>query len=136
MIPVLATASRLVRAQSQTLVHSPFLLEWVIVALADAESVAEVLVVFVVGSRLLRVNITLGVGRRVQAQGARARRRQACCATVAGEVALGKDLDELMFAVTLHRARIADSCGIVRIGRAGGEGVASEAGVYVLTKSS
>lgn len=134
MIPILATASRLVRAQTQALVHSPLLLERVVVALANAKPVAEVLIVFVVGSRLLRVDVTFGVGRRIQSQGARAGRRQTCRATVASEVALGEDFDELVFAVTLYRTRIADSCSIVWIGRVGGKGVAGKTRIHVLTE--
>jgi hypothetical protein len=67
MVPVLATAARLVITQTQTLKHSALLLMWTIVYGTGTETIAEVLIVLVVGVGLLRVDVALRVGVRVDA---------------------------------------------------------------------
>lgn len=136
MIPVLAAASCLMCAKSQALVHSALLLKWVIIAFAHAEAVAKVLVVLVARGWLLRVNPTLGIGRRIQAQGTGTGRWQTRGTAVACEVALGEDLDKLVFTVALHRAGVADARGIVRFGRVCGGRVASQAREHALSEGS
>ena len=134
MPPILATAARLVRAEPKTLKHGALLLERIVVALAAAEAVPEVLVVLVVGAGLLRVDAALGVCLRVEAQVARAGRGKARSAAVAGKVALGEDLDEGVLAVALDRAGVADAGGIVGIRGVRGRGVAGQAGEDALAE--
>lgn len=136
MVPVFAATSRLVCAKSQALVHGAFLLVRIVVTRAHAESVSEVLIVLVARGWLLGVDPTLGISRRVQSQGTGRSRGQARSATVACKVALGKDLDELVFTMALHRAGVAYSGGIVRVGRANGRRVACQTREYTLTKGS
>lgn len=124
MVPVLAATSRLVCAKSQALIHGALLLERIVVTLAYAESVAEVLVVLVARSRLIRVNAPLGIGRWIQPQRTGRSRGQARGAAIACEIALGKDLDELVLTVALHGTGVADSGSTIRAGRVGGRGVA------------
>lgn len=118
------------------MVHSALLLERVIVALADAESVAEVVVVLVVRGWLLRVDATLGISRRVQPQSTRRSRGQACGAAVACEVAFGKYLNELVLTMALYGAGVANTSGIVRISRVGGRRIAGQAREHTLTEGS
>ena len=110
MVPVLATPTRLRRSETQTLEHCSLLLEGIIVALASAEAVLEILVVLVVRVGLLGVYAATGVGLAVGAQAARACGGDARGAAVASEVALLEDLDEGMLAMTLDGAGVADSC--------------------------
>jgi hypothetical protein len=125
--PVLATTSRLVCAQPEALEHGTLLLERVVIALAAAEAVPEVLVVLVVGVRLLRMDASLSVGLRVDAQVAGARLGESRGAAVACKVPLSEDLDEGVLAVALDRAGVADTGGIVGIRGVGGRRIASQA---------
>lgn len=116
MEPVLPAAASKVRAEPQTLEHSALLLERIVVARAVAEAVAEVLVVYIgrrVVERLLRVN-ALGACLRVDSKSTGARRWELGSTTVAGEVALGEDLDEVVVAVALDRAGVTYARGLVR----------------------
>lgn len=118
------------RAESQALEHGTFLLEGIIIARAVAETVAEVLVVDIglgVIERLLRVN-ALGASIRVHAEGALACRGQARSAAVASEVALREYLDEVVIAVALDGAGVADAGGLVRRTGIIGSWVAGQAG--------
>lgn len=128
MPPVLAAAARLVRAKAQALEHGALLLEGVIVAFATAETVAEVLVVFVTGARFLGMD-AFGIRRRVKTEGAGAGLWVSGRSAIARKIPLVEYLDEAMLAVALHGARIADTGGIiVRIGRVLRRRVAGKAG--------
>ena len=113
-------------AEAQTLKHGALLLKRVIVALAAAEAISEVVVVLVVRVWILGVHAVLGVGGWVDTQIAGARRRKPRRAAVAGEIPLVEDLNEGMFAVALDGARVAHSGGVVRIGLVLRRGVARQ----------
>jgi hypothetical protein len=53
-------------------------------------------------------------------------------ATVASEVALLEDFYQLMLAMALYRARVADTGSVERFVGVRGWGIAGEAGIYVL----
>lgn len=110
MIPVFAASTCFSSSQAKTLEHCALLLERIIVALAAAESIAEVVIVLVVHIGLLGVNPTSSVSGLVQAESTWACRWDALGTAVACEVALLEDLDEGMFAVALDRTSIADTC--------------------------
>ncbi len=133
MPPILAAATLLMGPQAQALEHGAFLLKWIIIALASAETIPKVLVVLVLRAGFLRMDSSFGVGLGVDAQAAWGGFREACGAAVAGEIALGEDLNEGMLAVALDRACVAYSGGIVRVlgirrrrvaGKAGEDGLA------------
>lgn len=136
MVPILSTPARLVRTQTKTLEHRPLLLKRVIVALAPAEAIAEVLIVFVVGVSLLRVDAALGVGFRIDAQAARARCGIARGTAIAGEVALVENLNEGVLAVAGNRTGIADASRVIGIGKLLGRWVAGEAGKDTLAEGA
>jgi hypothetical protein len=136
VVPILAASTSLCGAQTQALEHGALLLERIVVAFAAAESVLEILVVFVVGIRLFRVDAALCVRGRIDAEGAWACRGQALGAAVACEVALGEDLDEGVFAVTLNRAGVADASGRKVVGGVLGDWGAGEAGEDSLPQRS
>jgi hypothetical protein len=102
VVPFLTTTTRLVSTKSKTLKHRAHLFVGDIVYRAGTKAILEVLGVLVVRVGLLGVNMAFGVGVWIDAQPTRLVRLEARGATVAGEVTLPKDLDELMFAVTLH----------------------------------
>lgn len=113
MPPVLSTTTRLVGAQAETLEHSPLLLERIVIALASTESVPKVLVVLVVDIGLFGVYASPGVGGRVEAQRTWAGLGESGGAAVAGEVPLGEDFDQGVFAMALHGAGVTDPRSIV-----------------------
>lgn len=94
------------------------------------------MVVLVVGTWLLRVHAALGACLLIDAQVARARGREACGTAVAGEVALGKDLDKSVLAVTLNGAGVADAGRVVGRFRIGGWWVAGQTGEDGLAKGA
>jgi hypothetical protein len=108
------------------------LLERIVVALAPAEAVAEVLVVLVVGIGFLGVDVATGICLVVGTQAARGCGQDARSATVACKVALLEDFDKGVFAVALYRAGIAHAGGCPGIRRAFGGWVAGQAGENVL----
>lgn len=108
--------------------HGPLLLKRVIIALAAAEPIPEVMVVLVVGIWLLRVHATLGARLLIDAQVAGARGWEARGTAVAGEVALGKNFDESVLAVALDGAGVADAGRVVGRFRVGGWWVAGQTG--------
>ena len=111
-------------------------MEWVVIALAAAEAVSEVLVVLVIHVGLLGVHSTLGIRLGVDAQVARARFGVSRGTAVAGKVPLGEDLDECVLSVTLDRAGIADTGGIVRVGGVRGRRIAGQTGEDALTQGT
>ena len=122
------------RAQSEALKHSPLLLEGVVVALAAAEAIPEVLVVLVVHIRLLGVDAALCVRLGIDAQAAWACLRKARGTTIAREIPLRKDLDERVLSVALDGACVTDTGGIVGIRGIRGRRVAGEAGEDALAE--
>lgn len=138
MEPVLPAATGQMRAEAQTLEHCALLLERIVVARAVAEAVAEVLVVYIgsrVVERLLRVD-ALGARLGVGSEGARARRGEPSSTAVAGEVALGEDLDEVVVAVALDRAGVTHAGGLVRRVAIVRGGVAGQAGEDALLEGA
>lgn len=119
--------------KTQALEHSSFLQERVVVTLASTKAVAEVLIVLVVCAGLLRMDTT-SISCRIQAQGAGARRGQSRRATVACEIALCENLHELVFAMALYGAGVADTGAIVWIGWYRRGRVAGEARKDALTE--
>lgn len=103
------------------------MLKGIVVAVARAEAVTEVLVVFVIDIGLLRVDIAARIRLVIRLQYARAGAGKSLGTAVAGEVALLEDLDERVLAVALDRAGIADACRRPRIGVGSGRGVACQA---------
>lgn len=104
------------RAEPQALEHGALLLERIVIARAVAEAIAEILVVYIrsrVIERLLRMD-ALHARIWVGPERAGTRRGEPSRATVAGEIALGEDLDEVVVAVALDRAGVAHACGLVR----------------------
>jgi hypothetical protein len=99
VIPVLPTASSLGGAQPKALEHGSLLLKWIIVAFAAAESVLEIVVVLVVGIRLLRVYVALGIGLAIHAECAWAAGREARGSAIACEISLLEDLDKSVLAM-------------------------------------
>lgn len=136
MIPILTTTTALGRPQPEALEHGTFLLERVIVALATAEPVLEVLVIPVVRVGLFGVDVTLQVGLGIGAQRARARRWNALCTAVTCEVALLEDLDESVFTMALDGTGVADACRCPFIGLLGWWGIACQTGEDVLAQRS
>lgn len=102
MEPVLAAATGLSGTQSKALEHGALLLEGIVIALAAAKPVLEVLVVLVVGIGFFGVHAALQIGFGVGSQRAWTCRRHSLRTAVACEVALLKDLDESMLAVALY----------------------------------
>jgi len=91
-------------------------LEWVVIAGAATEAVAEVLVVDIrgrVGERLFRVHGTLLARLWIGSEYARARGRETSCAAIACEVPFGKYFDEVVVSMALDRASVADTRGFV-----------------------
>jgi hypothetical protein len=117
MIPIFAASASLSCAQTETLEHCALLLEWIVIAVAAAEPIAEVVVVLVVHIGFFGVNTASGVGCLVQAEGTWACRGDTLGTTVACEVTLLENLDEVVFAVALNRACVADAgrCPIITI---------------------
>jgi hypothetical protein len=89
----------------------------IIVTLAAAETILEVLVVFVVWVRKLRVDFPLCVGFWVYAQRAGRGGWQTCCSTIASEVSLIEELHQCMFAMALYRARVTHAGWFVGVGK-------------------
>lgn len=133
MPPILATASRLMCAEAQTLKHGAFLLERIIVAFATTKSVAEVVVVLVACGCRLRVD-AFAVRLWVYTQAAWACARKSGGTAIAGKVTLGEDFDKCMLAVALYGACITDSSGIVRSLGVRWWGVTGKAGEDSLTQ--
>jgi hypothetical protein len=102
-------------------------LEWVIITPTAAESVAEVVVVFIVHVGLFGVYSTSSVGCLVQTKGAWACGRNTLGTTIACEVALLEDLDEVMLAVALNGASIAYTGGCPVVALFGRRRIASQA---------
>lgn len=86
-------------SQPKTLEHGSLLLERVIIALAAAEPIFEIVVVLVIGIRLFGMNVALGIGLAIDTQGAWAGRWDARRSAVAGKVSLLEDLDKRVFAM-------------------------------------
>lgn len=112
MIPIFTTSTSFLCPQTKALEHGALLLKGVVIAFATTKSVTEIVVVFVVGIRLLRVDSTAGVGSLVGAQGAWASRWDSSRAAIAGEVSLLENLDEGMFAMALDGTGVADTSGV------------------------
>jgi hypothetical protein len=117
--------------------HGAFLLERVIITLAAAEAVLEVLIVFVIHIGFLGVNATLKVGLGIGAQRAGTRGGNALGATVACEVPFLENLNKGVLAMTLDGTGIANTCwspGL--LGRSSWRRVARKASKNVLSKRS
>lgn len=136
MIPVFAATSSLMGTKSQTLKHGAFLLEWVIQPFAGAETVTEVLVIFVGSVGLLGMDTALGIGCRVQPKRTWAVCGQARCTTIACEVTLSEDLDELVLPMALYGASVANTSSIVRVAGVLGWRIAGQARENVLAERS
>lgn len=136
MKPVLTAAAGLCRAESEALKHGSLLLKGVIVALAAAEAVAEVLVIAVVDVGLLRMHSSLCICLVVCLQRAGGRGWEARRAAVTGKVALLEYLDERVLAVALDRARVADPRWRPRVGWRRWRRVACQTGKDALSEGS
>lgn len=79
--------------------------------MATAESVAEVVVVFVVHVGFFGMHPASSVGCLVQTESAWACRGNALSTAVACKVALLEDFDEVMFAMALDRTSVAYTGG-------------------------
>jgi hypothetical protein len=88
----------------------------VIITLAAAETVLEVLVVFVVRVSRLGVDLTLSVGLWIYAQCTWRGGWETRCTAIAGEVSLVEKFHQCMFAVALYRAGVAHAGCVVRVG--------------------
>jgi hypothetical protein len=138
MVPILATSSRQVRAQAEALEHCAFLLKRIVIALAAAESVSEVLVVQIAmtaGERSLGMDAfqaSLGIDSQV----AGARGRHARSTAVAGKIPLVEDLYERVVAMALNRACVTDAGCLISVAGILGGWVARQAREDALSKGS
>lgn len=133
MIPVLSTASSLLSSEPKALEHGSLLLERVIIALAAAETVLEIVVVLVIGIRLFGMNVALGIGFAIDAQGAWTGRWDARRSAIAGEVSLLEDLDKSVLAMAGDGARVAHARRSPTVSSFGRRRVAGQTGKDVLS---
>ena len=89
----------------------------VIVTLAAAETILEVLVVFVVWVWKLRVDFPLCIGFWIYTQRAGRGGWQTRRSTIASKVSLIEELHQCMFAMALYRARVTHSGWFVEVRR-------------------
>jgi hypothetical protein len=108
----------------------------VIVLLTSAETIPEVLVIRVALRRLFGMHVAFGAGFLADAQSAGCSRGITSRTTVANEIPFVKQFDESVFAMTGYRARVADSCGIVRLITCGRRRITGQAGEERLSQGS
>lgn len=109
MPPIFTTTSVLFSGETEALEHGSLLLGGIVLFSTGAESTGEVVVVLVLFPGEVSSNGALLAGSGIYSQSAWSRGRESCGSAVALEVALGEELNKVVFSMARDAAGVAES---------------------------